>query len=149
MKQDIYVLILANNLASFYDSQEMVEGVPRVPKGAPHLAKGGAALYESLIGANFADLHSLSFRLYNANRNTGYAPSLGQYWPYSGWNDRNECGDHNGARRPRLYTNCQSVPFISCARGSIDSRSLGEYENKRDACTFNMRECTSAAIDPM
>lgn len=50
-----------------------------MPKGALHLAKGGVALYESLIGANFADLHSLSFRLYNANRNTGYAPSLGQY----------------------------------------------------------------------
>lgn len=114
-----------------------------MPKGAPHLAKGGAALYESLIGANFADLHSLSFHLYNANRNTGYAPSLGQYWPYSGWNDRN-AGITMAARRPRLCTACQSVPFIPCSRGSTDSRSLGEYKNEYDACTFNMRECASA-----
>lgn len=48
MKQGIYVLILANNLASFYDSREIIQGVPRVPKGAPRTLRRATQRYTSL-----------------------------------------------------------------------------------------------------
>lgn len=53
------------------------------------------------------------------------------------------------ARAAPACTRTVKASHSSRARGSIDSRSLDEYENERVACTFNMHECTSAAIDPM
>lgn len=109
----------------------------RLPKGAPHLAKGGAALYESLIGANFADLHSLSLSLFSSvnitqteTRDTLHHSH--NIDPIAGETTGTNAGITMTRAAPACIRTVKASHSSSCARGSTDSRSLGEYENENE-----------------